>query len=482
MNVNTRYFTYTKKLVLAVSVISMGVFLVASTPFFALFRPEFDTTLTPEHKTFVYEKMIEAFRRNGNSCDSKEGYCKRPETQHVDCGRILRGDKAHLQTLTGPSRIPLIPDPYLNMSCSAIKNRIHPDHLNFKPLKLGGIGFARIVYKDYEFLEKQLQVSYHPQNLFCYTIDEKSSEEFQQRVKRLQECLPNVIVLPATVSYDSSGHNYSSAYYRCMKALINIPGWSYLMLLQNHDVFTKSVYEMDRIFELLDGANDVSVTKETEGRRKNHLKWDPISLKMFRNDSGIEESILSSEMRISSGYSQASMSRAAVDWMVNTVDLTVFIDQWNQTDYGGDEQFLSSLQVNPEFRMPGHFTDECIRQKAPVNSVTRMTQWAFGDPNKCATKTVRNEICVFGIEDLKALAESTSMVFNKMIPSFDYSIVECTAELIYNRTFLGQVDKILDEEFYENRVYVQYHKHHKEPGYTINCTYDNGPWKYKNYL
>ncbi|EGT35832.1 hypothetical protein CAEBREN_23255 [Caenorhabditis brenneri] len=351
--------------------------------------------MTPEHKTFVYERMIEAFRRNGNLCGSKEGYCKRPETQHVDCGRVLRGDKAYLQTLTGPSRIPLIPDPYLNMSCSAIKNRIYPDHLKFKPLKLGGIAFARIVYKDYEFLEKQLQVSYHPQNVFCYTVDEKSSEGFQQKIKRLQECLPNVIVLP---------------------------------------------------------------------------------------ESEIEESILNSEMRISSGYSQASMSRAAVDWMVNKVDLTVFIDQWNQTDYGGDEQFLSSLQVNPEFGMPGHFTDECIRQKAPVNSVTRMTQWAFGDPNKCATKTVRNEICVFGIEDLKALAESTSMAFNKMIPSFDYSIVECTAELIYNRTFLGQVDKFLDEEFYKNRVYVQYHKHHKEPGYTINCTYNNGPWKYKNYL
>ncbi|CAL2031930.1 unnamed protein product [Caenorhabditis brenneri] len=476
-----KYLAYSKIIVIVLSIITAGLYFLSFSSFLLLFRPAFDTTLSPEHKAFVYEKMIDAFR-NTDKEDCDNHYCKRPETQHVDCGRVLGGDKEYLQTLTGSSRIPLISDPYLNMTCSAINSRVRPEHLTFNELRLNGTAFARIVYKDYEFIEKQVQASYHPQNVFCFVVDKKSPKEFHEKMKRLQECLGNVIVLPATESYDSNGHNNNLGHYRCMEALLSRPDWSYLILLQNYDVITKSVYEMDRIFELLGGANDVATSVETPGRRKKHLKWDPKSLRLFRNESGIEESILNSEMKMSSGFVQGSLSRAAIEWMVNTVDLTVFINQWNQTKYGGDEQVINSLQINSNLGMPGHFTDECIHQKLPVVEITRLTRWAIHGPSSCATKTVRNEICIFGIEDFRAVAKMPTLMFNKMIPSFDYSIVECTAELLYNRTFLGQVDTALNEEFYENLVSVQYHKHHKEPGYVLNCTSDVSPWKYEDYL
>lgn len=81
------------------------------------------------------------------------------------------------------------------MSCKAIRSRILPSNDNIlRPLK-HGIAFARIVYKDYEFIEKQVQVSFHPQNAFCFVIDINASEEFKKRMRALAACMPNVIVL-----------------------------------------------------------------------------------------------------------------------------------------------------------------------------------------------------------------------------------------------------------------------------------------------
>ncbi|UMM20034.1 hypothetical protein L5515_015405 [Caenorhabditis briggsae] len=441
-----------------------------------------DTTMSFEQKAFVYEKMIRAFRKIDHSCEMQGMYCKRPETQHVDCGRVLQGDKDYLSTLTGGSRIPLIPDPYLNMKCPAINSRIRPHHLHFDPLMLSGTAFARIVYTDYEFIEKQIQVSYHPQNYFCFAVDQKSPEEFHEKMRKLSECLPNVIVLPATESYDSEGHNNNLAHYKCMQELISRPGWSYLMLLQQHDVITKSVYELDRIFELLGGANDLWMAKEIAKRRNKKLKWTPRELRMFGNDSAISKEVLDSELKFSTGYVQGSLSRDTVEWMVRKVDLSVFIDQWNQSKYGGDEQYLTSLNINPALGMPGHFTDECLKQDVPVPGITRFSIWAQGSSKQCATKKVRNELCIFGIEDFRGVSGIPALMFNKMIPAFDYSIVECTAELIYNRTFLGQVNDAFNEEFYKNMVTVQYHQYHNDPGYVLNCTSDYTPLEYDKYL
>lgn len=99
----------------------------------------------------------------------------------------------------------------------------------------------------------------------------------------ITQILVHLLEISVTESYDSKGHNINLAHYNCMKKLESLRGWGYLMLLQNHDVITKSVYELDRIFELLGGVNDVFMSREIPERRKKHLKWDLKSLKLFRN-------------------------------------------------------------------------------------------------------------------------------------------------------------------------------------------------------
>ncbi|PIC46636.1 hypothetical protein B9Z55_006260 [Caenorhabditis nigoni] len=391
----------------------------------------------------------------------------------------LKNDLNYLESVSGKNRIKIVENDQLDMSCAAIMNRILPPGSNLKPLK-NGVAFARIVYADYEMIEKQVQMSYHPQNSFCFAIDKKAPSQFHERLRAMAACLPNVLLLPDEESVDSAGHNINSAHYNCMRVLINKPGWNYVILLQNHDLITKSVYELEQVYEWLGGANDVEITPEA-GRLDNKFKWDPKSLKMFRNESGINEVVLNGKMKFAKGAAQGSLSRAAVDWMVRTADLTTYIDQWNKGGFGVDEQFIQSFQVSSDLGMPGHFTDGCLKQGKKTDFVSRMSQWKYGDSNACGSKTVRHAICLLGIEDFRTLAAYPNLMFNKMIPSFDYAIVECSAELLHNRTFLGQEDHKLEEDYYKNMINVLYHKNHLDPNFKLDCTPSYKKWSARDY-
>lgn len=423
--------------------------------------------------------MIDALRKP-NSFPNM--YKKRPETEHVNCARILSGDEEYTQLFTSERRIPLIENSRLDMSCPAIHERVHSNSGNFKPLESGGVAFARVVYRDYEFIEKQVEISWHPQNYFCFVIDKKSPLNFHSKMYRLAECVENIIVLPATENYDSSGHNINIGHKRCMETLLQLPGWTYLLHLQNNDVITKTVYELSKIYEIFGGANDVNIGKEKDQRRVPGLNWDPRSMKLFRNEDQFSNKLLDKPMTVVSGSIQSSWSRAAVKWLIEEVDLTIAIDQFNRTYYAADEQIFPSLQFNKDYGMPGHYTDECLDLDFGYEQITRVANWASGDRNNCVSKTVRNGVCLVGIEELRAVSRMPAILINKMIPSFDYTIVECTAELLFNRTFLGQMDHLLDEGYYKTLPTVVYHKHRNDPEFQWNCTPSHRIWNYTDYL
>ncbi|EPB72191.1 Core-2/I-Branching enzyme [Ancylostoma ceylanicum] len=77
-----------------------------------------------------------------------------------------------------------------NVSCAQLRRRILPP-TSMKPIPLG-VAFARI---DYELIEDELRSSYHPQNYFCYSIDQKADKKFRSNMKRLAQCLPNVTLM-----------------------------------------------------------------------------------------------------------------------------------------------------------------------------------------------------------------------------------------------------------------------------------------------
>ncbi|KAK6056240.1 Core-2/I-Branching enzyme [Cooperia oncophora] len=190
-------------------------------------------------------------------------------------------------------------------------------------------------------------------------------------MKQLAVCFPNVLItpdqkritsFPEEFNIDNGGHFMNHAFHKCMQLLVKKSGWEYALLLQNHDIITKSPYEMVEIYKLLGGANDVELTACPEDRWNHSKKWDARSLKLFVNESSASPTQLNARLKFAKGATQASLSRAAVEWLVTTVNLTTLITQINEQPFGVDEILIQSLQITEELEMPGRFTSECLKQ------------------------------------------------------------------------------------------------------------------------
>ncbi|KAK6756755.1 hypothetical protein RB195_014904 [Necator americanus] len=271
------------------------------------------------------------------------------------------------------------------------------------------------------------------------------------------------------------GSYMNHAFYECLKLLITKQEWQYVLLMQNHDIMIKSVYETVTILDSLGGANDVHVKPCEEDRWNHSAKWDASSLKFYHNgkcsESVATQAQLKTNLTIARGAVQASLSRSAVDWMVNAVNLTGLLDQLNTNVLGVDEVLIPTLQVSDIFDMPGRFTGECVTKGASVGFMSRVALW---EPSKgCHSGYFRHSVCVFGIEDFAWLPRSPRLMANKMMPDFDYAVVDCVHELLFNRTHLNQDDHPLNLTFYEDLPYVRYHKNRLKPNpdFKLVCKY-----------
>ncbi|RCN29709.1 Core-2/I-Branching enzyme [Ancylostoma caninum] len=275
-------------------------------------------------------------------------------------------------------------------------------------------------------------------------------------MKKLASCFPNVIISPAAIGRQA----IESHHYGCKKEL-----------RQNHDVIIKSPYEMVEIYKLLEGANDVEITPCPGDRVDQSRQWDARSLKLFRNESAMTPKQLNAQLTFAKGAAQASISRSAVEWLVNIANLTTLMNQLNEKQFGIDEILMESLQVSDDLDMPGRFTSECLMRGLNTPFISRMSVWVYEDAYRCKSKYSRKSICILGIEDLRALSQYPHLMVNKMLPEFDYSIVECVHEMIFNRTFLDQVDHALDSSYYSNMVNVKFNRNRKwpDPSYKLKC-------------
>ncbi|KAK6061296.1 Core-2/I-Branching enzyme [Cooperia oncophora] len=292
---------------------------------------------------------------------------------HIDCGKLLHDDNGDYSRKLTASRPKLSDHVYLSMSCEHIRARVLPpkplDRMKF------GVAHLRIVYEGYEFLEDELRSSYHPQNIFCYSIDYKAKKDFTERVEALAECLPNVIAPKERFVIGRRGINGTRAHYECMKAVMAYKSWGYAMLMQNYDVMIKTVYETVAILAVLGGANDVHMGKCESKRYNQSLKWDVRSLRFYRDEKGLTPSQLNASLTFARGAVHASLSRAAVDWMVNTIDLNKTFEQLDLNVLGVDEVLIPTLQASDSLNMPGRFTAQCVKKGGRIGFITRIATW-----------------------------------------------------------------------------------------------------------
>ncbi|KAE9414925.1 hypothetical protein Angca_005372, partial [Angiostrongylus cantonensis] len=291
----------------------------------------------------------------------------RPETSHLDCSRLFVGDGSYVNQV---ERVVMVPNRHLDMSCKGIRLRV----LSYprQPATNYAIAFARIVHTDYEFLEEQLRSSYSDENHFCYHVDSKASSDFKKSMKALSTCLPNVYLTDVRLDIDGrEGTNTNFAHLACMKLLDKKGPWHYVILQQTYDVVIRTNFELKRIFQVLNGTNDVQITPCHPFFYDQNMKWDAESLDVFVGSSfQPSASALKVPLFIAKGAIQVSLSRAAVQWL-NGINLTQLIKQFSSGRNSVDEMLMSTLQIAEHWKMPGGFTDRCLKHGFSYNGITR---------------------------------------------------------------------------------------------------------------
>ncbi|GMR52096.1 hypothetical protein PMAYCL1PPCAC_22291, partial [Pristionchus mayeri] len=161
-------------------------------------------------------------------------------------------------------RVKLVPSTNLNMDCSAIRSRVTSRQ---NPSYQFPISFAKIVHRDYEFIEEQLAVNYAEEHTFCFSIDKKAPFSFRRQISALSVCLPNVFLSDQEYESDSAGHFHSHALLDCMN-VSRQHNWTTSCFCSNHDIIIKSNWELAEIFKALNGSNDAEMAKCP------HAAWD----------------------------------------------------------------------------------------------------------------------------------------------------------------------------------------------------------------
>ncbi|KAF7627254.1 hypothetical protein Mgra_00009429, partial [Meloidogyne graminicola] len=135
------------------------------------------------------------------------------------------------------------------------------------------IAYARIVYKDYRFLEAELATNYHPQNYYCFAVDLKANENFYKKIKSLSNCFNNIIIPKLLFSVNSLVKEWERLFMSCFKELINKKiKWEYILTLQNYDIQIKTNKELIQIFKLLNGACDAEYDFSGELDTKGYVQ------------------------------------------------------------------------------------------------------------------------------------------------------------------------------------------------------------------
>uniref|UniRef100_A0AC34GYC6 Nucleotide-diphospho-sugar transferase domain-containing protein n=1 Tax=Panagrolaimus sp. ES5 TaxID=591445 RepID=A0AC34GYC6_9BILA len=268
------------------------------------------------------------------------------------------------------------------------------------------------------------------------------------------------------------------AHLICLKYLRK-RNWKYVILLQNHDVRLKTNAEIVQIFKAFGGANDISASMPGTHTFNKSTNWTFAALNLFKHDAFNQLKDGSGQLfalNLTKSLVQVSISREAVDFVLDELNVFKFIEKIEEKKFGVDELFWGTLNADEALQLPGGYTQNCIVNDTKVFMATRLTVWVSEKYPiiPCSSNYFRRWVCIFGIEDLKNLDNMHHLYVNKLMGEFDFAAVQCMAERVYNRTYFSQNYSInnFDDSVYRNLPHVRYH-YRKKTGLSIenfNCT------------
>jgi len=354
-------------------------------------------------------------------------------------------------------KIPLLDDSnfiFDKSKCSLFKelrgydsHAVHDFELKFP------LAFVILTYNNVEQFERLLRTIYRPQNVYCIHIDSKSPKEVHQAIKSIVDCFDNVFIATKLERIVYASFSRLMADINCMNDLTRVKqdhpnlvdkkfrtDWKYLLNMASTEFPLRTNYEMTRILNMFNGANDIEVIRNIPKNRVSNV-W-----KIKRNpNTSVDYMVMTKSVKtavphnytIVKGIAYCSFSRKFVDYVLTNVYAKNLLN-WAKDTYSPDEWYWSTLQYNTQFNPPGGFRDDRF---TTIPTRSRFIGWK---PSYNCKGEFRHNICVFSIGDLPELVTRNEFFLNKFLLEYDPISYQCFEEWLNNKVSVHQTVNIVN--------------------------------------
>ncbi|KGL77295.1 Beta-1,3-galactosyl-O-glycosyl-glycoprotein beta-1,6-N-acetylglucosaminyltransferase 3, partial [Tinamus guttatus] len=309
----------------------------------------------------------------------------------INCSAIVRGDVAALQAAAlsrlevANRKVPRLPEEYLNLTRDCGYYKAMRRFIEF-PLSLEEaefpIAYSMVIHDKIEMFERLLRSLYAPQNLYCIHVDSKSTATFQEAVRAIAACFPNVFVASRLENVVYASWSRLQADLNCMQDLLQSPiPWRYLLNTCGTDFPIKTNAEIVRTLKLLQGQNSMESTKPSILKQQRWQYHHEVTHSIFRTATKKAPPPHGYPMFTGNAYFVAS--RAFVEHLFQSPTVQQFLE-WAKDTYSPDEHVWATLNRMPG--VPGAVPYHNKFELSDMNAVARLVKWQYleGDISKGA--------------------------------------------------------------------------------------------------
>ncbi|NWV38692.1 GCNT3 acetylglucosaminyltransferase, partial [Grantiella picta] len=336
------------------------------------------------------------------------------------------------------------PDEYLNMTrdCRAFKeSRRYIEFPLSREEEEFPIAYSMVIHNKIDMFERLLRSLYAPQNVYCLHVDSKSPPAFQEAVRAIAACFPNVFVASRLESVVYASWSRLQADLNCMRDLLQSPvPWRYVLNTCGTDFPLKTNAEIVRALQVLHGQNSLESEKPSaakQGRWQYHYE---VGTAISRTAQEKPPPPLSSPMFTGSAY--IVVTRAFVQHVFENPTAQKFLE-WSKDTYSPDEHVWATLNRMPG--VPGAMPHNDKFELSDMNALPRLVKWQYlegdisqGAPYPPCTGRHQRAVCIYGVGDVPWMLQHRHLLANKFDPEVDDAAILCLEEHLRHKALYGR--------------------------------------------
>ncbi|XP_028854422.1 beta-1,3-galactosyl-O-glycosyl-glycoprotein beta-1,6-N-acetylglucosaminyltransferase 7 [Denticeps clupeoides] len=296
------------------------------------------------------------------------------------------------------------------------------------------LAFIITIHKEFETFVRLLRAIYAPQNIYCVHVDQRSTEEYKDKVRTLVGCFPNIILATVSEKVIYGGFTRLKADINCMEDLVKSHiAWKKVVNLCGQDFPIQTNLELVRYMqskEWRDRNMTPGVKQPKSMRYRTSLQYVEVaSSYVAQRGRGHKKTPPPHDLEIYFGTAYYSLTRVFVEFVLKSPVARDFLE-WSKDTYSPDEHYwvtLNHIQEAPGSHVNGGW-------EGAIRAIKWKEQEGLSHQG-CKGHYLR-DICVYGLEDLKWIVERNSMFANKFESKTSAEALDCLEHWHREKVFL----------------------------------------------